>query len=92
MKTDRITVYESLKSGSRKFNTSIDFFAEEHVRHVSDDKIIFKIVPLDWSGKIYKCKKLSENVYMGTLPLSISPGDYYVNWEESSEDKLVFDL
>lgn len=92
MKTDRITVYESLGSRARKYNTSIEFFEQEHIRHISDSQIIFRIVPLDWGGKIYSCKKLSENVYMGTLPLNIPPGDYYVNWEESTEDKLIFNL
>ena len=92
MKTDRITVYKSKSSGSNHFHTSIEFFENEYTRHFYENKIVFKIVSLDWAGKIFKCKKLSENVFEGSLPKGVVPGDYYVNWEESSEDKLVFDL
>lgn len=92
MKTDRITVYKgSSTSGNNRFSTSIEFFKQEFVRHISDDQIIFKIVPLDWASKIHKCRRVGDT-YHGHVPLYILPGDYYVNWEESTEDRLIFDI
>ncbi len=87
-----ISVYERQKTGSRQVYSNYPFFKDKNeiIFSIHDDKIILRRVNLDWNGKTYIVRHEGNVGHYTCLPLYIPVGKYYIDEEESDDDKLIF--
>lgn len=97
MTKNYISIYNGVNTYNSKVYSNVEFFkntAEVIIQYVESlSKLIFTVPTLDYRGTSYKVASANKTYLLKgqviNLPYKLPNGKYFIDKDESTEDKLV---